>query len=122
MKGRVFFETAMYTGSEEKTENTQATVLSSAKASYYPNYLEQPAELSEGRYQLKTWKPYNTYADDNDVKIRGWKRYPVRSDEEIEIPPVADKVSEDAKTILSFYLRIQNLMGELSFITSDPKN
>lgn len=121
LKGRVFFETAMYTGSEEKTENTQATVLSSAKASYYPNYLEQPAELSEGRYQLKTWKPYNIYADDNDVKIRGWKRYPVRSDEEIEIPPVADKVSEDAKTILSFLPKDSEFNGRIVFHNLRPE-
>lgn len=75
LKGRVQVGHAFVTGNvqvlSEKTE-----VLAGPKASYYPNYIEQNTD-NEG-YVRK----YKTYMDEK-AKIRGWKRYPVRNEENV---------------------------------------
>lgn len=70
LKGRVHIGHAF----AEKSEVDQEVlaVLSGPKASYYPNYIRQhPKNGKINRYQ--------TFMD-KQVKIAGWKRYPVRSE------------------------------------------
>ncbi len=63
LKSRVQFEDAV-TRTTTKGDTIQ-TILGNPKPSFYPNYIEQ------GGGSYKTLM-------DNNVKLRGWKRYPVR--------------------------------------------
>jgi len=82
------------------------TVLGGPKPSFYPNYITQPPELSANHPNLN----YKTFMDD-DCQIRGWKRYPARPKEAIQIPKgVTDKV--DTKLIplkegVRFFFRVK---------------
>ena len=66
LRGRVNFTPARALKWHEGEAIT--TVLSSPKATYYPNYLVQSQSRNE----------YSTMFD-SDSQLRGWKRYPVRS-------------------------------------------
>jgi len=57
------------------------TVLGSPRPTYYPNYIKQNAKNGELSGDYKTYM-------DKDAKIRGWKRYPVRSIEDQPLPEV----------------------------------
>lgn len=88
LKGRVFFEPAVLEGGQQPEANPPATILNGAKPSYFPNYLKQPTELSGTR--LNAGKEYATYirTDDNQApELRGWKRYPARSEYRPDAPP-----------------------------------
>lgn len=63
LKSRVQFEDAITQTS--KKEATVQTILGNPKPSFYPNYIKQGG----GKYKTLM---------DKDVKLRGWKRYPVR--------------------------------------------
>ncbi len=94
LKGRVQFSHFISkdkVGEIETVGETKTTVLGGPKASYYPNYLEQP-DLKAG-YKL-FW--------DKDAKIRGWKRYPAQGIEASYPPPpeINGKVNEDVATKL----------------------
>ncbi len=80
LKGRASFSHAVCLQSSPKTTSVE-TILNGPKASYYPNYIEQNEE--KGKVER-----YKTFMDD-DAKIRGWKRYPVRSDATPPVPDVA---------------------------------
>lgn len=69
LKGRVHVSHAFMESGEADTEKIE--VLSSPKASYYPNYVRQNVN-TDGKVKSK----YSTYMDD-DASIAGWKRYPV---------------------------------------------
>ena len=75
LKGRVYFELAKT--SETNIDITAPMVLASPKASYFPNYIKQSSENLQGETQ------YNTYLKHGSKKpeIRGWKRYPVATQE-----------------------------------------
>ena len=66
LRGRVQFEDAI-TDSKTLAEKVD-TVLGNPKSTYYPNYIQQNAKNSK----------YKTLMND-DVQLRGWKRYPVRN-------------------------------------------
>ena len=72
LKGRVHFGHATPTTTikilDEKTE-----VLSSPKASYFPNYVLQDLRDND----KKKIRKYRTFMDDS-AQIAGWKRYPIR--------------------------------------------
>jgi len=94
LKGRVQFShfVSEKSVSEIATAGLKTTVLGGPKASYYPNYLEQPNLGTNGQYKL-FWDP--------DARIRGWKRYPAQCIPEIEYPelPVSNgKVNYDVAT------------------------
>ena len=77
-----------------KTQGLKMTVLGGPKASYYPNYLEQPDNLvSSDQYKLFF---------DSNAKISGWKRYPAQGIEaSYPKPPEKDgKINEDMATEL----------------------
>lgn len=65
LRGRVQFEDAV-TDSNSFAEKVD-TVLENPKPTYYPNYIQQHTNNSN----------YQTLMDE-DVRVRGWKRYPVR--------------------------------------------
>jgi hypothetical protein len=69
LKGRIQFGHAFAKGPVQ-VDSEKKEVLSSPKASYYPNYIRQDVKQN-GRVNR-----YNTYMDDG-AKIAGWKRYPV---------------------------------------------
>lgn len=68
LKGRVHFSNAFELNSVEESHAISA-VLSSPKASYYPNYIRQ--KVNKGKV--------NRYASlfDEEPELSGWKRYPV---------------------------------------------
>ncbi len=70
LKGRVQFEDAI--SNNAVLAEQVDTILSNPKPSYYPTYIEQNSFK----------KDYQTLMNDDDkdkVKLRGWKRYPVRN-------------------------------------------
>lgn len=67
LRGRVQFEDATAEG-KVSLASTVSKVLNGPKPSYYPTYIEQNAGN----------KYYSTLMDEN-VHLRGWKRYPVHS-------------------------------------------
>ena len=72
LKGRVHFSHAINTNdAQEISEQNEA--LSSPKASYYPNYIEQ--NIKSG----KVAGDYQTFMY-NNANLSGWKRYPVHKD------------------------------------------
>jgi len=85
LKGRVqighFHETKESVNSRESIPQvTYSTIMGSPKPTYYPNYLVQKSE--NGKLSSENYKTYM----DNDAKVRGWKRYPVRSiDEQLSL-------------------------------------
>ncbi len=89
LKGRVSFGLAK--SENTQTEQSNATILSSPKISYYPNYIEQ--DQNEGRL-IKN--KYETYEYTTKTKIRGWKRYPIHNSGQIE----------DAKTDISNKVKV----------------
>ena len=97
LRGRVQFSHFISKKSIDKIETTQktkTTVLGGPKASYYPNYLEQPDNL-------KSSDQYKLFFDSN-AKISGWKRYPAQGIEaSYPKPPEKDgKINEDMVTKL----------------------
>lgn len=66
LRGRVQFEDAV--GKNVSLDSMVTTILGNPKPSFYPNYIEQNPRKGD----------YTTLMDD-DVRLRGWKRYPVRN-------------------------------------------
>lgn len=66
LRGRVQVEDAV-SNNASLTEEEVRIVLNNPKPTYYPNYIEQDKNKGD----------YKTLMDDN-VKLRGWKRYPVK--------------------------------------------
>jgi CRISPR-associated protein (TIGR03986 family) len=59
-----------------KERSAQSAVLGAPKPTFYPNYIHQP-DAKDGRLPYDA--SYSTLMD-KDCELRGWKRYPVRSD------------------------------------------
>lgn len=73
LRGRVQFEDAV--GKNVSLDSMITTILGNPKPSFYPNYIEQN----------NANKDYKTLMD-TDVRLRGWKRYPVRNETNPLIP------------------------------------
>lgn len=67
LRGRIQFEDAV--SKNATLDKTVNTVLENPKPTYYPNYIKQ----NPGKENYKTLM-------DDDVELRGWKRYPVRNE------------------------------------------
>jgi CRISPR-associated protein (TIGR03986 family) len=75
LRGRVAFSTLAATDPGLKSMPEVKLVLGTPKASYYPNYVEQRSNQHGALpYQDRGRPRYRTFMDD-DVRIRGWKRY-----------------------------------------------
>jgi len=87
MKGRIAFEPLQAEEGTQPSSTIVKTVLGNPKPSFFPSYLDQTANddgASSGKLLGKT-SDYKTY--DDDANLRGWKRYPVRSDDHQPKPP-----------------------------------
>jgi len=94
LKSRVQFELAIANNAANiKTQITQKTVLSEPKASFFPNYIEQPHS------PLNNQEQYQSYIENGSVKskLRGWKRYPVETKKGTSVASPPDGVSEKVK-------------------------
>lgn len=93
LKGRVWFEPALAQGQPRPDPQPNA-ILGSPKASYFPNYIEQPATAPTWR--LRENAQYATYIETQQhakPRLRGWKRYPARPDGEVGVQePEGDQV------------------------------
>lgn len=83
LRGRVSFGTFRAIPGTTRLGERKRVVLSGPKASYYPNYVEQ--QLERGPGAPPPGGRYKTFMDE-DVRIRGWKRYRV-TDQAIDPPP-----------------------------------
>ena len=94
LKGRVQFSHFVSVENTDKIQDAglKETVLGGPKATFYPNYLEQPNP--KAGYKM-FW--------DKDAKISGWKRYPAQGIEaSYPQPPVVNgKKNEDVATKLT---------------------
>lgn len=88
LRGRVQFEDA--TTNNGVLSSQVYTILGNPKPTYYPNYIEQKSNNSN----------YKTLMD-NDVRLRGWKRYPVRN------KPNPMTVGADQKNVASSFQPLQ---------------
>lgn len=110
LKGRVHFGHA-FMDNQKEPMGIKTEVLSGPKASYYPNYVEQRAN-NEGELAGN----YSTYMN-NTAKIRGWKRYPVRTGDSTISNPGTENVATKfnplpANTEFSFDITYHNLRKE----------
>jgi len=85
LKGRVAFTPAFAMGKPQPVEQNP-TILNGPKPSYYPNYIDQP-EQPPGKLSGQS---YSTFMDDH-CEIRGFKRYPVRNQAQVQ-PLAPDQV------------------------------
>lgn len=108
LRGRVSFGTALCIGSPTPIEGLPPTILNGPKASYFPNYVKQPQAGSQSG-DLKG-SDYATYmADDrrnldkavSNPEIRGWKRYPVRTSD--DLPPLSDKQRQNTRVQVNLH-------------------
>lgn len=75
LKSRVSFGLATLVGSATvDTKYSQPTILNGPKPTYFSNYIRQQTQESTTKLASKQ---YRTYMQ-KDSEIRGWKRYPVR--------------------------------------------
>jgi CRISPR-associated protein (TIGR03986 family) len=114
LKGRVWIEPAVAQGDPKPTRQPNA-ILSSPKPTYFPNYVCQPARGPEWRLSGATTQ-YATYleADQHpDPRIRGWKRYPPRPDEEVEVQAPQ---GEDQRNNPKIQTRLNPLPKDTSFV------
>lgn len=96
LRGRVTFHHAVAVG-RYRPQATDATILNGPKASYFPNYLQQPAG-PDGR--LRAGKGYATClatADNPEPELRGWKRYPARPVAEAKVQALTDEQRSNKK-------------------------
>lgn len=109
LKGRVHFGHAFAQGNCTPDETIKA-VLSSPKASYYPNYVQQNVEANG---QVRN---YQTLMDEH-AQIAGWKRYPIHKQGVKGNPPPVGSSDDVSVTFtplqagaqFSFSIRYHNL-------------
>lgn len=114
-KGRVSLGYAVCTTGEVEPVPQQATILSSPKPSYYPNYVKQYANAKNKVIDYKTYM-------DADAEISGWKRYPVRPKFGNLIPQgKADQAGNDMKVVLNPLPMGTKFTGKLRFHNLKPQ-
>ena len=77
LKGRVSIQNAVATD-DPRPDPPVTGVLGSPKPSYYPTYIRQSPRDDTAFDQGKVSGTHKSYMDD-DARLRGWKRYPIRS-------------------------------------------
>ncbi|MBF0630905.1 MAG: TIGR03986 family CRISPR-associated RAMP protein [Magnetococcales bacterium] len=106
-------------GSIEPFTWTPNTLLNGPKPTYFPNYLEQ--NVANGQL-AGNHSQYSTFMDEN-ARIRGWKRYPARPTEMVEVQPLLEDQKKNLKvqttletlpegTRFRGHLRVHNLRPE----------
>ncbi len=93
LKSRVNFGNATLIGTPQFAEPrySEETILNSPKPTYFPNYIRQTdvEEIIDNNspYKLRNGEQYRTYMQ-SDSEIRGWKRYPVRRWQEVNLQAI----------------------------------
>lgn len=101
LKGRVHISHAFEEeGKKVKIGSLKAEVLSSPKASYYPNYIRQ--KVKNGKIEGK----YRTFKNTN-VEISGWKRYPIQTGKVSENPSPINSDSSSNEDILTRFIPLE---------------
>ncbi len=115
LKGRVSFSHAICTSDAETEKRPEETILSSPKPTFYPNYIVQ--DHNKGKLIGNEFK---TYEEDKAV-IRGWKRYPVRPLEQVDVPTL-DQEQRKSGAWVKLYPIKNNLKfsGKLRFHNLHP--
>lgn len=86
LKGRVIFGHAVAEGGPRAIKQP-TTILNGPKPTYYPNYIKQPKAVNDripDALKFGHKIGYATLMDEN-CRIRGWKRYPVRPLEQAQV-------------------------------------
>lgn len=114
LKGRVQFEPASIVG-VATPEAQPAAILSSPKPTYFPNYIRQKADAPNWKLGGGDKAQYATYLETPQhpkPELRGWKRYPVRPDNEVKIQVPLGEEQERNKNI---QLHLHPLPARTSF-------
>ena len=90
LKSRISFGLCSITDTSINPKATKATILNGPKATYFPNYLHQQTINN----RLAPKKPYTTYMD-RHAELRGWKRYPARSENQVKVQSLEGKQKEN---------------------------
>ena len=97
---------------EPEGEEKHHAVLSSPKPTYYPVYVDQTPSLDTSKAKLRTGR-YLTYMD-GEAEIRGWKRYPARTETHVPEGEAPENVmvhwrTVPAGTAFTGKIRVHNL-------------
>ena len=116
LRGRVSCELARSIDADKIPQAQPRTILSSPKPSYYPNYIQQTVhnivELSGQHYKTLM---------DNDVKLRGFKRYPARGREKTGVQALADNQSPSVQVRLHTLPQGVRFAGRVVFHNLKPE-
>jgi len=116
LRGRVSCELARLIDTDKTPQAQPHTILSSPKPSYYPNYIQQPVHnIVELHGQS-----YNTLMG-NDVKLRGFKRYPARGREKTGVQALADNQSPSVQVRLHTLPQGIRFAGRVVFHNLKPE-
>lgn len=108
LKGRLAFHHAIAQGDPEP-EAHGPTILNGPKATYYPNYIRQPRAQAN---RIPQGQGYATLMDP-DCKIRGWKRYPARLEDQAKPQQVTPEQAENP----AIQTTLHPLPGHTKFVT-----
>ncbi len=123
LKSRVSFGAATLTGVPQFAHPcfSEATILNGPKPTYFPNYIKQDdvqeVVNNNAPYKLGEGKQYRTYMQP-DSEIRGWKRYPVRRWEAMQLSKPAAKFRGKAKENKKTQVKLFPLKEGVQFKTS----
>ncbi|MGB3916489.1 TIGR03986 family CRISPR-associated RAMP protein [Thiothrix litoralis] len=121
LKGRVYFEPAFLQGQANVNQRPNETILNGAKPSYFPNYIYQTVDRSGEKLASGQYATY-VYSSSNPApELRGWKRYPVRADNEVATQPLGDKQTTKVQTCLHTLAKGSTFKGRLVFHNLKPQ-
>ena len=87
LRGRVSFETAI-ADRQSRPQRQPDTILNGPKPTYFPNYLQQETDASTLYLEGEEKAQYATYVHspgNPSPRVRGFKRYPARSEEKVGV-------------------------------------
>ncbi len=112
LKSRVSFGLATLVGTAEiDEEHSKETILNGPKPTYFPNYIRQ--DTKESTKEIAS-KQYRTYMQ-KDSEIRGWKHYPVRRWQEMNMQAVKKEFRGKAKNNQKVTVKLFPLKKGTSF-------
>jgi CRISPR-associated protein (TIGR03986 family) len=106
LRGRVSCETLLSTSPNPQITRHLPTILNGPKPTYFPNYLTQ-INVDPKTWELK--KPHGQYvtylktANSSSPTLRGYKRYPARPLEQVEVQPLDQDQKNNAKVQITLH-------------------
>lgn len=98
LRARVSVETAALCG-DAPTQPQPPTVLNSPKPGFYPAYIQQDSH-DNTRLKGNTYQTYTTLKGSRKPRIRGFKRYPARLSDGVNVQPPPAKSKPDVQVVL----------------------